>query len=274
MHELTFADAAIPAPAECLGLPLAPYCLRHELVLLRHRSPFLCLTVDEFNAQPRPQQVFAISFAAQICAARSPGWFWQWRKRGQDYALAVAEFRNYLAAGRNLLPALSSSDDRDKEAYEIANNGEKMTAGRPLGSPLLAQLIHFCIAEMRLTYEEALESPFAHVGNLYFANLEAKGSLYVENHAEAAARAEMVAKRAEVVSETEQARKDWETATTDEAKAAAYAKNPRIGNLFAAEWYQAADGTARDALVAKWGIVAETELANAGIKRKEAVCQD
>lgn len=273
MHELEFADAAIPAPTECMGLPLAPYCLRHELVLLRHRSPFLCLTVGEFNAQPPPQRVFAVTFAAQICAAPSPDKALE-TNRDQDYALAVAEFRNYLAAGRSLLPALSSSDDRDKEAYEIANNGEKMTAGRQLGSPFIAQLIHFCLAEMRLTYEEALESPFAHVGNLYFAHLEAKGSLYVENHAEAAARAEMTAKRAEVVNETEQARQEWETATTHEAKSAAYAKNPRIGNFFAAEWYQATDDAARDALVERWGIVAETELAKAGIKRKEMVCQD
>ena len=269
MHELTFADAAIPAPAVVLGLPLAPYSLRHELLLLRHRSPFLCLSLEEFNTQPRPQQVFAITFAAQLCAARAPGWFWRFRRH--DYTLAVAEFRNYLAEGRKLLPALSSADEHDKEAYEIANNGEKMTAGRPLGSPLLAQLLHFCIAEMRLTYEEALDSPFAHVGNLYFANLESKGSLYVENHAEAAARAEMVAKRAEVKSENEQARREWETATD---KAAAYTKNPRIGNLFAADWYAANTDAERDALVERWGIVAETELAKAGIKRKETSCQD
>ncbi|MEI6077234.1 MAG: hypothetical protein WCS94_16760 [Verrucomicrobiota bacterium] len=271
MHEIAFADAAIPTPAECLGLPLANYCLRHELVLLRHRSPFLCASEAEFNHLPKPVQVFAVSFAAQQCASRKPGYFWHWRRH--DYALAIAEFRNYITAGRKLMPSLSSADDADKETYEIANAGEKMSGGRPLGSPLLAQLIHFCINDLRLTYEDALESPFAHVGNLYFAKLEAAGSLYIENHKEAEVRAEMVRQRAEVKALNDEARKQLSKARTPEARAEAYALNPRIGNLFAQEWYAASTDEQRDALVEKWGTVAETELAKAGITRKET-CQD
>lgn len=262
MHELTFADAAIPQQVTILGLPLAPYCLRHELILLRQRSP--CLSEEGFNAMTYSQQVFAVTLSVQLCAAKKAGWLWKFKRH--DYALAIAEFRNYLNEGRKLLPALSSSNEADKDAYEIANNGEKMTAGRSLGSPLIAQLIHFCIAEMRLSYEEALESPFAHVGNLYFSNLESKGSLYIENQSEMDARADLAEKRREVKDEKEIARKEWEAATD---KAAAYAKNPRIGNLFADEWHSAENEEQREKVFNKWGIVAETELAKAGIKKKE-----
>jgi hypothetical protein len=281
MHEIAFADAAIPLPAECLGLPLAIYSLRHELILLRHRSPFLCASETEFNQMPAPEQVFAITFAVQQCAARKPGWFWCHRKH--DYTLAIAEFRNYLAAGRKLMRSLSSADETDKETYEIANAGEKMSGGRPLGSPLLAQLIHFCINDLRLTYAEALESPFAHVGNLYFAKLEAAGSLYIENQKEAEVRAEMVQQRAEVKALNDEARRQLSTATTPAARAEAYAANPRIGKLFAEEWYAASTDDQRDALVLKWGAVAEAELDKAGIRKAESgkrkaemedLCQD
>ena len=254
-----------------MDLPIAPYSLRHELILLRHRSPFLCTSEAEFNQLPFPAQVLAIAFAVQTCAARRPGWLWH--RRRHDYALAVAEFRNYLAAGRQLMPALSSADETDKETYEIANAGEKMTGGRPLGSPMLAQLIHFCINDLRLTYEEALESPFAHVGNLYFAKLEAAGSLYIENHKESEVRAEMAKQRQEVMELNDAARIQLSACHTPEARAAAYALNSRIGNLFAEEWRAATTDAQRDALVQQWGTVAEAELAKAGI-RKGDLCPD
>ena len=274
MHELTFADSARPAPVICLRLPLRPYSLGHEMILLQTRNPFLCLSRVEFNALPAAKQVSALVRAVLVCyrahAEQSKPekwlWLWEWMNRHTDYALAIADFRNYLSAGRNLMPALSAGDERDKEAYEIANAGEKMTAGRPMGSPLVANLIHFCIHELNMIESAAMDQPFGYIGNLYFAQLESKGCLYIENHHEAAARAEMIVKRAEVRTENELARAQWDAATTDDARRLAYEKNPRIGNLFAEEWYAAGNDSEKSAIEAEWGFIAETELAKAGIK--------
>ena len=259
---------------ECLGLPLAPYTLRHELVLLRQRSPFLCMSEAEFNELPKSQQVFALTLAAQLCASRKPGWFW--KHRDHDYALGVAEFWNYLREGRRLLPVLSSTKPEDKDAYEMANDGEKMSAGRPLGSPLLAQLIHYCMSKdgLGLDYESALDSPFAHVANMYFSHLESAGSLYIENHKEAEVKAEMAEKRLKNKTECELAEIAWKLATTPEKQRAAYEAHPHIGNLFAKEFYAAKNDDERDVVVDKWGFVAITELKKAGISRKDALWQD
>ena len=118
---------------------------------------------------------------------------------------------------------------------------------------------------MRLTYDEALESPFGVVANLYFAAMESKGQIYIENHKEAVARADMAAQRAEIKSENNQARKEWELAITPEQQKAAYERNPRIGMLFGDAWRMAPDEAARIALVRQWGIVATTELERAGV---------
>lgn len=267
MHEIEFADAALPAPVTLLGLLLRPYALGHELVLLRQRSPFLCLNWEEFNAQPIPQQIAAVAFAIQICAVRPPRWnrYWRWQNRHADWPLIIAEFRNYLLAGRAMLPLISSSEESDREAYEIANGETMITGGRGLGSPLLANLINFCLGELRLTYADALESPFGLTASLYFAKLEAAGQVYVENHREATARREMTENRAEVKRLNQEARAQWAACTTPEEQAAAYAKNSRLGTVFAVDWYEATTDAARHAAFEKWGIVAKTELERAGI---------
>ena len=267
MHELIFADSAQPETIAVLGLQMRAYSLGHELVLLRHRSPFLCLSRAGFDELPMAEQVKAITFAALVCADQPPRWhrLWRWRNRKANWALEIAEFRNYLDSARKIMPAMSADDEADAEAYEIANRGEKMTSGRGLGSPFIAQLITFCLQDMRLTYAEALESPFGVVANLYFAAMESKGQIYVENHKEALARADMAAKRAEVKAENTTAREEWQAATTPEQQRAAYERNPRIGMLFGEEWRMAPDEAARIALVRQWGIVATTELERAGV---------
>lgn len=281
MHETVFADSALPPAMECLGLPLADYTLGHELVLLHKRSPFLLLTRAEFDALPMTEQVSAITFAVQVCA-RQPAFRWPfsaflWRRRRHDYALAIVEFRIYLMANRQLMPCLSSDQEADAEAYEIANKGDKMSGGRQPGSPFLAQLINFCLDNLRLTYQEALESPFGVTANLYFAAMEAKGQMIVENQKETDARAEMAKHRAEVEAENARARQEWAAATTPEEQKAAYERNPRIGMVFGAEWRAATDDAARAALVERWGIVAITELERAGIRlpvEKGVLCPD
>lgn len=280
MHELTFADSALPPQTECLAVPLAAYTLGHELILLRHRSPFLCLSRNEFDTLPAPLQVLAITFAVQVCAAHAPGWWW--KRRRHDYPLAIADFRNYLEAHRQIMPALSSENEADAEAYEIANKGEQMSGGRSMGSPFIAQLINFCLTDLRLTYQEALDSPFGVTANLYFAAMESKGQMRIENQKEAEARADMAAKRAEVKAENAQARAQWLAAVEadggkpgPQAKAA-YEGNPRIGMVFGGDWNNAKDDTTRHQLVEQWGPVALLELDKAGVNPKtfKKSCQD
>ena len=69
-------------------------------------------------------------------------------------------------------------------------------------------------------------------------------------------------------------RDQWAAAVTPEQQRQAYEANPRIGNLFAAEWYAAKTDADRSAAVNRWGIVAESEPAKAGIHKKETQCQD
>jgi hypothetical protein len=278
MHELQFASSAVPNPASVLGLELAPYSLGHEIILLARRSPFLCLSRDEFIGLPGPQQIFALTFALGVCTANRPRWWlWRWLNRKPNWPLAIAEFRNYLEAARTTLPALNANDKLDADAFDIANGAEEFGAGRSLGAPLHAQLIHYAIADLRLSHEDALASPYNYLANLYLAHLEAKGQIYIENYKEAQAKAELLEHRATVSAEETAAKAAWAAAGTDEtARRAAYAAHPRIGNLFAADWYAAGENDeARSAVVEQWGFVAETELAKAGITMKEKTsCPD
>lgn len=254
---------------ECLNLPLATYTLGHELVLLRQRSPFLCLSRSEFDGLPYPQQVLAITLAVQICAApaafRWPFSAFLWRHRSHDYSLAIADFRNYLTANRQILPALSAENKAEAEAYEIANKGEKISAGRPLGSPLIANLINYCLTELRLDYQEALASPFGVTANLYFSALEAKGRIYIENHNEKTIRAEMEANRNDLKQKSSAAHTALAACQSVAEREAAYEKNELIGNLFANEWRLAETEEARQQIFNKWGNVAITELQRAQI---------
>ena len=230
MHELSFCDALRPVPACVLKIPLAPYSLGHEALLLSRRNALLLQTEADCNALPLDQQIFHLREAVWLCSdpashrsrLEQPGvlclglrWdmfkrrLWHRRQRTltvADYALALADFRNYLAAGRNLLPALSPADAEDAEAYEIANLGDKLEGGRAGGTPFIAQLITFALATelpRKLHVRDWQDLPYAVVGNLYFTHLENEGRLAIENYREAEERAAMAAHRAAAKRERE-----------------------------------------------------------------------
>lgn len=277
-HELQFAAAAVPVPAEVMGIALAPYTLRHELVLLAQRNALLCLPRDQFDTLTKPQQVFALTFAVETCAAHRPRWWlWRWLNRKPDYALAIADFRNYLEAGRCLLPTLSSTSKEDCDAFDLANPGEELGAGRHLGAPTLASLIHYGMADLHLSHDDVMDTPFAYLANLCLAHLEAKGQIFIANQRESEIKAELAQANAEIAVEHAAAVAAWKAAGADEAaRRAAYENHPRIGNLFRDDWYAAEEtDAARSAVVEKWGFVAEIELAKAKITMKETTpCPD
>lgn len=210
----------------------------------------MCLSWEGFDALPDDQQRVALVRAADICsmsyseAQFTPKtWLERWkynrtcRKWGRIIAkaifpLEIAEFRNYLAAGRKMLPALSSAVPEDAEAYEVANKGEKLEGGRSLGSPLVAQLIPFCSEKLSLSLPEAMDMPLGFACNLYFSYLEGKGQMHIENYREAEERATLARMREEVKAEKAAAKEAWEAATTEEEKIAAIKKHGRILDLY------------------------------------------
>ena len=64
MNELAFADSARPTPVVCLRLPLLPYSIGHDALLLSIRSPFLFTGFDELTWH---QQISVLKQAVLIC---------------------------------------------------------------------------------------------------------------------------------------------------------------------------------------------------------------
>jgi hypothetical protein len=209
MHDLAFADATRPTPVRVLKLRLFPYSIGHELLLMRDRNPFVLLTEEEFNKMPADSQTAAVVRAVCICCRDWNGNqtfskflnFWAWRIRNSNWSLAIAEFRNYLAEHRALLPTLVADVAEDSEAYQIANKGETIGDGRALGSPFLAQLINF-VQQRKMAGDLDLKTfwdiPFALAANLYFTDLERGGNVYIENFREREEREAMAQHRADV----------------------------------------------------------------------------
>ena len=240
----------MPQAAQCLGLPLRRYSIGHELALMRAQNPLLTMTAAGYDALPQDLQRLALIRAADTCSmtwAESQfvptTWFermkyarvcrkWSRHMKKAVFPLETAEFLAYLQAGRSLLPTMSSSVAEDSEAYEVANKGEKLEGGRGLGAPLLSQLIPFATGELGMTHAEAMDAGFAYVANLYFAHLESKGQMAIENHAEAEARATLEGMRADVRAEKDAARAAWLAAETDEDKLGAIERHDSIIELF------------------------------------------
>ena len=186
MQDTDYSDAIKPSRVNILELPLRDYSLGHELLLLRERSPFLLQTPFAFSELPMEQRIFALHRATWICSntfKQNEGESFVWFKMKQlsflrrkltldDYALAVAEFYNYLNAGRGT-PRLSK---RRLKAGE--------DAGRPFGAPILPQLFQFVLTLPEIKGQPvnaAWDYPFSAAIWRYFVHLEMEGSIQIEN---------------------------------------------------------------------------------------------
>lgn len=265
-----------------MGLPLRPYTLGHEIMLLAERNLFLCS--PDIENEPLENWCVDLQRAADICSMdwaenhfRPKSWiealkhqkaYKKWAKvlKKSDFFAEIPMFRAYLSVGRSLLPVLSSSMPEDAEAYELANNAEKMGSGRSLGAPLLAQLLTFAMVDLHLTKSEAMDSQFSEIGNLYFANLESEGSLYIENYKELEARNKMTTFRAESKAEREAAQSAWDACMDDESRTAAFEAYPKIGELFSKEWNEAKTPQDKHEIEQKWPMVADKVLSAAHMR--------
>jgi hypothetical protein len=168
MHESAFADAARPTRFVILRLPLLEYSLGHELLLIRHGNPLICLNREAFDQLPAWQQILALQQAVIVCHRRwenqnsksAPMRRWFWRIRKTDYALAIADFRNYLAAGSTMPPREKlPSDD----------------CARPHGAPWLAILYN---------HVRDWNCPKGLAQWLYLTHLETQGLVKITNETE------------------------------------------------------------------------------------------
>jgi hypothetical protein len=190
MHELAFADAARPTQVVCLRLPLRPYSLGHEILLLQQRNPILLLSRAQFNELSFEHQRQALLRATLICSntwaqnKKRPRWLklWVWTLRRTNWPLAIADFRNYLGSSRAAFPGPHPEADL-RCAKAMGYTPLRNNTGRSAGAPLLARLINFVAARPP---DPDLDSPihdfpFALANLLYETELEAHGAARFEN---------------------------------------------------------------------------------------------
>lgn len=191
-----------------------------------------------FAALPASQQKEWLARAVDFCSQDHDEWlanekifqsrphWWQWRAWRKkiklqemwnqwerildamtetDWMIAVAEFRNYLIAGRSAPPAPTES------GYKYANGNPDAKSGRQLGSPVQARVLNFLSGKTALLGGKSIyDFPFGLALWLCFTDGETEGTVAIENEAERA----VDAKEKELLAEIEAERK----AEADKAK--------------------------------------------------------
>lgn len=206
MTSTEFADAARQSPVRILRLPMLPYSLGHEIILLNERNALAVLPFAEFNALPLIERIRAVVRAAQVCCRTWKEnqsllpWLWLWSllNRNADIESAIITFQKYRLAGSTFpLPP-------EKESDEIANGKED---GRQLGSELLTRLANFTSRKYSaFGFESAFDFPFGLGLHLYFTELEMEGRMRIENAKERQIREEMAGHYAAIKKERAEAR--------------------------------------------------------------------
>jgi len=179
---------------------LTGYSLGHEVLLFRRRNALLVSSPAEFSRLETWQKIHALREAIWICAdtysARDRferpsifafGFRWNEFKRRrwiarlknflpEDYALAEAEFRNYIAAAHAFPPTPSS------HAASVLYEKDGDAGGRAFGQPLALTLYQFVLT---LPPSErprcAWDFDFARAVWLYFGHAELEGGYRIEN---------------------------------------------------------------------------------------------
>lgn len=170
MHEATFAQAALPAPTICLGLPLRPYSLGHELYLIR-----------EFDGEPSLDDLpAAVLICCQTWAElHRPDWLLRlklaiWRRRiaRMDLEIEFAVFELYRLCGSRHLPV-----------SKILRPGRVIQ--REPGAPYLLQLHQLLVTRFRKSECEAWDYPYGLAKMQWQAWWESEGGMEIKNEAEA-----------------------------------------------------------------------------------------
>lgn len=143
---------AIPDPTTCLKLPLRPYALGHELLLLRIESQFVQEGCPDLSALVLACLICSQDFHSAEKALRSR-WlktfclFWGWRCRKLNFGEEVLRFIAYRSAGLWHPP------------INQIIGGERKT--RKLKAPVEFGLLHFLMHDLHLAYDAAMNFPMA-----------------------------------------------------------------------------------------------------------------
>jgi len=175
MHESALARAALPAPTVCLGMPLRPYSLGHELWLIRESNSVLRGSLD------------GLSTAVLIC---SQSWdklgerrrfdpflslrFWLWNRaiRRMDGDQELKTFLAYRAGGLLEFPI-----------SEVAR-ADRGTSRLP-GCPFILRLQQWLMTHFRLSESAAWDYPVGLAKMRWAAHWEQEGGLDIYNAHEA-----------------------------------------------------------------------------------------
>ena len=178
MHDALFADALRPERVTVLNLLMLDYSIGHELLLWRQRNPLVTLNRAGFDALAPAERRAAIMLAALVCyrdwernqRREKHLWLWAWWTRKQQTGDEVEKFRAYRADGSSTLPT------RDIPR----------TAGAPFhyfGSPEAALLLLFVRPIYAdFGFETPFDFPLGLARQLYLADAETKGNVWVKNH--------------------------------------------------------------------------------------------
>jgi hypothetical protein len=177
MHEAAFASAALPAPAQSLGLLLRPYSIGHETFLLRENNPVL--TGGNVSRDKLAEAVLICSQTFAECQAMSGDrWInlklrlWRRRVRKLDTISELAAFHAYRNAG-----------SQEFKCNEPSNTGGKI---RYYGAPFLLRLHQFLIVHLRKSEAEAWDYPLGLAKMHWAAFWEGEGAIEVYNEHDAA----------------------------------------------------------------------------------------
>lgn len=192
MHEHCFATAAHAEGATVFRLRLRPYSLGHEILLWKTRNPLITYSPESFLELDPGVQRAKLFIAALICERtwrqnHSP---FQWLRltarfrRDCDTLVELERFRDYRDAGTQDFPTVRMP---------------RLNTGAPFhyfGAPDEARLLLFIARDglhQAFGYETPYDFPLAFARQLYSAQAEADGNLWIKNHQDAENEARLAA---------------------------------------------------------------------------------
>lgn len=172
MHETAFANAMLPRRAAVLKMPLRPYSLGHEIWLTSRNNP---LAIGGEPSRIHIQQAVLICCLTheELLKLETDWllsmkvWVWKRRIRKEDTARAIAEFKNYMAAGST-----------EPETLSVPSQGE--SSHRP-GAPFILRLLQFLVFKKGMSEADAMDYPLGLAKWHYCAYWESEAGLRIKN---------------------------------------------------------------------------------------------
>lgn len=182
MHEQHFAAAIRPDLQVVLRLPMRPYSIGHEILLIRQGNPLVTMGPESFKELPEDRQRSALRRAALVCYRSWTQnqkrdrwlWLWGWFIRNFDLETEVENFQAYRTDGI-----------RDFKTVKMPRiRGAENVPYHYFGSPEMARLILFLL-DRRLPEFHGVPTvydfPVSLARMLYLSSLEETGAVWVQN---------------------------------------------------------------------------------------------